>query len=186
MQKQEAEFLRRMIIRYCNLSDGPSKNGLRNEIYSSMLPFMQKWIRAILSKKKIFLAEDEILSQSWDCFEFGLKHFKMGRKISVPNHFYAYSRFYLMSWVAEQIKKQREYEGVVNDWEHHTEADDLLVIYENIDELKGFRDCIPYHYRNMFDNEILLMIGKPPKKNLYKNQESKKIFRLIIDYLLKR
>lgn len=189
MQKQESEFLRRMIIRYHNLPDGIEKNELRNEIYSSMSISLKKWVQSILSKKKIFLEPNEILSCSWDCFEFSLKYFKGDRKILVPNHFYSYSEFYLTSWLIKKAKIQKQSEKNLNDPTNYiySPQNDLLTLYENIDELKEFRSGLPNKYKNIFDDQILSMIENPSlsKKN-YKKPESQKIMRLVIDYLLKR
>lgn len=190
MDEKQINFLHTAIIRYNSYSHSKEKDNLRNEIYLIMLPFIKKWISSILAKKGIFLEQDEMLSKSWDCFEFCLKHFKPEKKIAIPNHFYSYTNFYLK--FHESINKQN-----ISNQEFDTKNSCLSDenLYSQLDELKSFRSILNIEYSLVFDDALMSLIPNNKDKqyrikqsNLssIRYQESKKIFKIVIDYLLRR
>lgn len=181
-----------MIIRHNSCPEGKGKDNLRNEIYEDILPYMKKWMSSILSKKKIFLPPTDILSLSWDCFSFCLKTFKPDEKtIALPNHFHAYTKFCLISYLSKKRKNEKiedEFSSVYEMTQTH-----LNSFYENMEELKKFKSLIPEDYKEIFDDAMLSMAGQSRDKIAYKKSkdygyykycESKKVFKIVIDFLL--
>lgn len=190
MKKEDINSLSKMINCYNSYPNCKEKDNLRNEIYLKILPYMKKWISSILSKKSIFLEKEEILSKSWDCFEFCLKHFKPEKNILMPNHFYAYTKFYLKIYnkinnknlSPQELDTKNSYIGEEN-------------VYDQLEELKAFKNLLPEEYSLVFDDALMSLIPNNKDKQyrikqsnlpVIRYKESKKIFKIIIDYLLRR
>src|SRR3990172_1770098 len=94
MQKDQVFECTNLCRQYFGLS-GTEQEEKRNDVWKIVSPYMTKWVKTILSKRNNYLEEGEITSISWDCFQFCLKHFKPDMAIPLPNHFYAYSKFYI-------------------------------------------------------------------------------------------
>jgi hypothetical protein len=190
MDEKQIKFLHTEIVRYNSYSHSKEKENLRNEIYLTMLPFIKKWISSILAKKSIFWDQEEMLSKSCDCFEFCLKHFKPEKKIAIPNHFYSYTNFYLK--IHDKINNQKISEQEFEVKNSYLGNEDL---YNQLDELKSFRNILSTEYALVFDDALMSLIPNNKDKqyrikqsNLssIRYQESKKIFKIVIDYLLRR
>ena len=89
MKKQEIALCKQLIDDLNSSEIHHEKNTLRNKLYKAMHPFIVKWISSISSQKGLYYNEQDIISKSWDCFEFALKHYKPGKEIPIPNHFYS-------------------------------------------------------------------------------------------------
>jgi len=192
MNKKQSDFFRRIIMSYNSFHNGKEKENFRNEIYLEMNPFLLKWVSSILAKRGVYLEKSEMLSKSWDCFLFCLEHFKPHKKnISVPNHFYSYTFFYL------KIQKTEKKNDVLNQQQSEKNWIDsnFDIIYSVMDELRNFRNNLDDNYSSIFDDALMSLI--PYKKDrqyrikksnisLIRYQESKKIFKIVIDYLLRR
>ena len=193
MDKIQSDFFRDMIIRYNSFPSGKEKDNLRNLIYEKMLPWMKKWISAIMAKKGLFLPKEEILSRSWDCFEFCLRKFKPHNKeIAVPNHFYSYSEFYLRTYFGKKsnINQFTEIQFDKIDPDFHPEK-----IYTQLDHLKSFRDLLDAEHAFVFDDALMSMVPSNQGRQYrieesslspIRYQESKKIFKIVIDFLLRQ
>ena len=162
----------------------------RNDIWKIVSPYMIKWVKVILAKRSNYLTQDEILSIGWDCFEFCLKHFKPEIDIPLPNHFYAYSKFYIAMYYSGNNKKI-----VCVDLSNDLTNGNVDLAYEHIDELREFRKSLPNEYYSVFDDALWSLVDyrKDRLRRLdeapltyYRYTESKKIFKIVIDYLLRR
>lgn len=193
MKDTEMDFLRRMVIRYKACTEDADKNNLKNEIYKELLPYMKKWIATILSKKGVFYTQPEILSKSWDCFEFCLKKYNPdNKKIPIANHFYKYTEYHLKQYSND---KEVKISPVQFDNIGASINSNNLDIYVILDELKVFREMLDDAHALVFDDALMSLI--PSNKNKQyrvkdsslapiRYQESKKIFKIIITFLLKR
>lgn len=174
-------------------SDQKEKDQIRNDMFVKMEPFIDIWLKGNLNYRKLFMEDGERLSLCWDCFEFCLKYYRPGKNIPLINHFYGYTKFFLLSWFAEKNKRDN-----INDPDASIDdgkLDNCAVFYEQIDDLKQFRKMIPEDYQTIFDDAILSMAGRPVDKipyrksnaySYYKYCESKKVFKIVIDFLLRR
>ena len=151
---------------------------------------MNKWIQSILSQKKVFLSKEELLSMNYECFEFCLNRFKPDAKIPLPNHFYAYTKFFIgTNYVPNNG-------GIVCiDLADKEIGESVDLVYEYIDELKEFRKSLPEEYYSVYDDAIMSLVGSRQNRLRRLNEspltyqkycESKKIFKIVIDYLLRR
>ncbi len=68
----------------------------RNDLYISMLPKLEIWIKSVLKKWKKWETEGEILSLAWDIFMFALKDFK-DEDFEIAGHFYTWTAHYLQN-----------------------------------------------------------------------------------------
>jgi len=172
------------------------KRIIRDQAFQLLKDPMMRWIPAILSKKSIYIQPDEILSLSWDCFEFCLARYKLDQSVPLPNHFHAYTRFYLMSTF---VRKNKEINVNSGNEENPIETisetfseGDLEAIF-HLDELKQFHACLPSDYKIIFEDAILSMSGQMKDRVRRKEgmpfgqyTEAKKVFKYVIDYLLRR
>jgi hypothetical protein len=190
MEKKDIDSLFKMIILYNSYQNCIEKDNLRNEIYLKILPYMKKWISSVLAKKSIFLEKEEILSKSWDCFQFCLRHFKPEKKILIPNHFYSYTNFYLKIHNKIEEKNISEQEMGIKNSSLGEEN-----LYNQLDELKTFKNTLPEEYSLVFEDALMSLMPnnkdkqyriKQSKLPIIRYRESKKIFKIIIDYLLRR
>lgn len=193
---QQKNHCKALILQLQSEKDIEKQRELRNSIFLLIKPFMEKWIASILSKKQVFLNRHEMKSVSWDCFEYCLRLYQPSKDIPVPNHFYAYSKFFL-SGSRKSLKKDPSVSG--QDYESFSEAasSDMhpFDAYESIDELKSFRSRLPSAYVPIFDDAIMsLAPGNNQKMNRSseipvpydKYMEAKRIFKIVIEFLLLR
>jgi len=124
----------------------------RNELYLLMKEDIIKWIKSILRKWYKHETEEEVLSLSWDCFEFCLKHYKINGKNKVEKHFYNYISYYLLNRYGQK-------ESV------HLPLDELKdvisivktphnIAFEKLLTLMQFKECIPEKYKLVWDDAI--------------------------------
>ena len=168
------------------------KKKIRNSVYEILRPFFAKWIKSLYPKTHFpDLNEKEILSLSWDCFEYGLSHWKPGKSPPIPNHFYAYSKYYLQS------KFKRDRENATLSGGKGPEPSNLPsnAAYDQIEELTKFRDCLDNKYKSVFDDALMSMtdnkrdrVRRLEKTSLAYSKycESKNIFKIVIDFLIRR
>lgn len=222
MTKQQIKECYDLIKEYKEEPNQAKQQMVRNQIFFLLTPHLEKWVKSILSSRGIFVDQPELLSQSWDCFEFCLKHYKPEGTIPVPNHFYAYTKFYLSMYAKKESRKQKRQtfdvlqangknRGVFGDGGriiYHTAdkgkgstniddvlkiEDSFLSVYEHIDELKSFRILLPKEYITVFDDAIMSMCAGHTQNlqrlnlttlSYSKYQEVKKVFKIIINFLL--
>lgn len=168
---------------------------IRNGMFEKISPSIAMWIKGYLSRRKKYISDQERLSLCWDCFEFCLDRYRPDNKISIPSHFYGYTRFFLMSWFAKNKKYDDRNWNVSDNKIDHNNGNYLDEFYGQMDDLKTFRKTIPNDYQAIFDDALLSMAGQPRDRapyrksdsyGYYKYCESKKVFKLVIDFLLRR
>lgn len=159
-------------------------NKLRNDLYDILQTHIIKWMSSILRDRNYY-SKNELLSLSWDCFLFCLKYFKLERNIPIPNHFYAYTKFFLLS----------QYPKILTNNTGGCLYTDDVFIYEALDELKKFREDLPDNYQTVFDDALMSMsncrkdhVRRLERTNIkyYQYCEAKKIMKIMIDFLLRR
>jgi len=171
------------------------KDVLRNEIFQIMYPVIKRWINAIFSHQKIYLPKEELTAKTWDCFLYGLQYYVPKREIPVPNHFYTYTKFYLRIMQKEEIIKINKINRqALTDYVHPVIDFNPDSFYNSVDELKVFREQLSKEYKDIFDDAVMSMLPankdklcriKDSSLSNIRYQESKKIFKIIIDFLLK-
>lgn len=191
--KEEIEHCEELIKKWNSTPYGPIKDKIRNDLFIIIQPSICKWISSILSKKGQYTSPEEVKSQSWDCFEYCLKHFKPERPIPIPNHFYAYTKFKLLTLKPKKMDKAlRESRPAENG---DDTPDDLFLVYGHLEELKVFRSLLPEEYASVFDDAIMSMVPDnrqwiqridKSKISYVKYQEVKRIFKIVVEYLIMR
>ena len=185
MIKKEIDICEKLIASFCKATNKEQKEKIRNKLFFELEEQIIKWMTSIM-KNKMYFTDTEMKSNCWECFTFCLNHYKPDRKIPLPNHFYAYTKFYLLS---KTIKKNNE-----NLEDYNENAYDLS-IFESLDDLKMFKKFLPQEYLSIFDDALMSMsrwrkdrvrrLEETPVK-YYQYCEAKKIFRIVIDFLLRR
>ena len=190
MNKIREEICEELLLQYglCEIKE--KKEIVRNKIYTELRPFITKWISSILHKKGVYLEPEEILSKSWDCFEFCLKRFNSEKPFSIPNHFYTYTKFCLLT--------KPKTDNLTADYGQEIDTNisgSIDQIYESIDELKSFRAILDQEYLVAFDDAVMSLAGRMKDRQYSKEitvyertkyQTNKKLFKIVIDYLLRR
>jgi|SRR3990167_7190306 len=190
MQKEQITECTNLAKQYLS-SVGERKNNIRNTLYFKMQMPMSKWIQSVLAQKKVFLGKEELLSMNYECFEFCLDRFKPDGEIPLPNHFYAYTKFFLnTNYIATNNG------GIIRmDLADREIGESIDLAYEYIDELKEFRKSLPKEYYSVYDDAIMSLVDSRQNRlrrldetplTYQKYCESKKIFKIVIDYLLRR
>ena len=163
-------------------------HNLRNRLYLELRPYLIKWLKSIYAEKNIFLNDDNLLSISWDCYLFCLKNYVPHKNIPLPNHFYSYAKFYVLSSKKENDKNIEQYKE-----NEIKEQNDLS--YELIDELKKFKEVLPKEYQAIFDDALHSLYGENKDRlkrsketpiHYYRYCEAKKIMKIFIDFLLRK
>jgi hypothetical protein len=197
MQRNEIEQCTNLIIKWNQIPFGHEKDIIKKQLFHIMNPFMSKWISSIVSKRKYYyMSPEEILSKSWECFEFCLKHFKPKMNIPLPNHFYSYTKFLLATLSLEMRRKQQEEETnkIISEIQN-PDRDDLSLLYGQLDELQQFRNFLPEEYVLVFDDTVMSLvpysgnrIRRIDKTSLSytKYHAIKKVFKVVVEYLLMR
>lgn len=170
--------------------DRKTKIQIRNELYLTLYNDMIKWIQSILSKFGTFKGQHEIVSLSWDCFEFCLKHYKRASSIPLPQHFYKYTEYFLRTNIIKSKSKEITQGALVAN-----AAENPFDAFLHKDELKRFRDSLPVEYRVVFEDA---MMSLPQNRVLGINRfnselgltyprylEAKKVFKMIISFMIK-
>jgi hypothetical protein len=182
------EYLESEVMRFYKTDGEKEKQIIRNSLFEKIRPFMDRWIKSNLKTSQLYIEEDERLSLNWDCFLYCLESYCPERNISLPRHFYQYTRFFLLSWL-EKSRKTRDFQDLF----HREEGDNPETLYSILDELKKFRETIPEDYYQIFDDALLSIAGRPQDRvpyvkstgyTYYKYCEAKKAFKLIIQFLL--
>ncbi len=111
-------------------------------------------------------------------------------KIPLPNHFYAYSKFYIsMNYSGNSGKI------VLVDLTDNLTSGNVDLAYEHLDELREFRKTLPEEYYTVWDDALMSLVDYRADRlrrldeaplTYYRYSESKKIFKIVIDYLLRR
>jgi hypothetical protein len=167
----------------------------RNQLFLELSPYISKWLITSLAPKNMFLTSKEALSLSWDCFEFCLKHYKYrkssksgGKPIPIPNHFYSYTKFYAANYHHNKKKEDR-----IVSFDDPNSTPDLG--FMQIEELKSFHSFLDKNYKSIFEDAIDSMSNSNwnRKRRLGETSvsyvrycESKKVFKWVIDFLIKR
>lgn len=193
MLPKETIEVEKLIKLFCEVLDKSQKEKLRNKLFLLLNDQIIKWMMSIMKNKMYFTAA-EMKSNCWECFLFCLSYYKPEKKIPTLNHFYAYTKFYLLS---KTVKRESDYNyddnGVRISYENTQSYD--LSLYEALDDLKTFKNCLPIEYQSVFDDALMSMSkGKQDRVRrlnetsvkYYQYCESKKIFKVVIDFLLRR
>jgi len=197
MDEALAKKCKSKIWKYRLKRSGKKRDKLRNDIYLLMKDDITGWIMGYL-KGKTHVPMEEIISHSWDCFLYCLKRYKFNRGIGIPNHFYKYTGFFLQMNPLYQVKEpgRIDWDIAINETTK-TEIDktNLLTVYDQLGELKTFRSMLPEDYYVPFD-DAFLSLSPALKDRVYretecpltqtKYKESKKLFKIVIDFLLRK
>lgn len=160
-----------------------NKDKIRNELFLLLREPVLKWMGSILRNRNHY-SETEMISLSWDCFLFCLKYYKSHLKIPVPNHFYAYTKFFLLT-----VHPKKHLTG------DHSLPDYDLSVFEDLDDLKEFKKALPKNYALVFDDALMSMSGCRRDRirridetflKYYQYHEAKKIMKYVIIFLLRR
>lgn len=171
----------------CNCEE--TKIKIRNEIFLSLSPIFNKWVKKISGNHKVYMSDSERLSFCWDCFLFCIKYYDSKNNIPILKHSYTYSNFFFLSWLSKQENQETNIDDC-SEKENNPEK-----YYSQIDELKKFRLELNEDDQKIFDDAILSIAGSNKDKigyvkstaySQYKYRITKKIFKTIITFLLKR
>lgn len=160
---------------------------LRNKLYFVMEKYITIWIKSVL-KDKNFYSKEELTSLSWDCFLFCLKYYDFNKDIPLPNHFHSYTKYFLLT-TFKKNKLESSYEYITEELTYDPS------VFEHLDDLKKYKESLPEEYKHVFDDALMSMsdsnkdkVKRHDSTKLTHTQynESKKIMKITIHYLLRR
>ncbi len=186
MEKKDIDVCISIATSISNCPSIEEQDKQRNKLFIYLQPTIIQWMHFIL-KAKTFYPEEEIKALSWDCFLFCLNYYKPEKSIPLLNHFFAYTKFFLLIKEKEKISSKSSVSPSKGEYD--------LSVFEVLDDLKNFKESLPEEYKPIFDDTLMSMSKankdrvrrlKETSVKYYQYRESKKIFRLIIDFLLRR
>lgn len=191
MEKTE---IYRELISQMNLSKSEKeRENIRNRLFYAMYDDIMKWINSSTDSNSVLSSKQEIVSLSWDCFLFSLKYYKPEKNIPILNHFSSYVRFYIKT---ENRKHWREKTKEKNLGLAEISEPSFPPSFETeylTEELQEFRRMLDEDLAKVFDDALLSMRAstkerttknKPFAKGRY--YDRKRIFKIVIDFLLRR
>lgn len=195
MKKEEYELCEKQIKKFYCCEKQSEKEAIRNNLFHTMKPDINKWIYSVLKSKNLYMEDDEITSLSWDCFIFSLKHYNPKKNIPLINHFFSYTKFYLFTINSKNLKnKNRSLILKSNDFIQEETIGNIEAL-SSMEELKNFRDLLSKDLIPIFDDALMSMRSATADRqrklhstslNYSQYRNSKKIFKIIIDFLLRR
>lgn len=167
---------------------------LRNKIFLLMHPEIMIIVKGILSKWGRFEDPAEVMSFSWDCFQFCLEKYDFERYKVWP-HFRRYSKYFLLLHFGSR-KKEAQKRGYLEDVQET--FGELAEGHSNIREVVEFRNVLSPEEKEVFDEVVfgkdqpVYVDGKFIKKKDRKRKMSyyryfslKEHFKKMIIHLLK-
>lgn len=192
MDKEAISRTTVLICRYKSAKTDLQKSQIRNILFDELAPYLERWVGAALKKKGQFLESTEFVSFMWDCFLFCLDRFNEEKKIPIPQHFYRYIVYCVLTKIVSE-NHTPDFEEYVDEKEYTDEGgEDVRLFFSEISE---FRSRLSENYKIIFDDALLSM--NPERKNRMKRQEesftsyykyceAKNIYKQVIEYFLSR
>lgn len=152
MSIEEQAAIRKSLKLYLLCQSEEKQNEVRNQIYLDIDKYLIGWTKNILGKWKKYETPQEIRSLSWDVFLFCLKHYKPEKEITVPRHFYNYTKYFLLNKYATEgrvrlsLDELKDTIGLVRTTQN--------IAFENVLTIMQIRDNIPEKYKVVFDDAI--------------------------------
>jgi len=187
-----------LIREYDKETDFHVKCRIRNKLYHILRPYLICWIKERHKKRGEWEDEGSILSLSWDTFLYCLSYYK--RDGNFITHFKKYTTFYIISMFNINSSLNRKV-VVMEEVDRQVEINEVLYFCGNILNeyvaVKKFKQLVEEKlggdYIKIFEDALLSMSPYNPyrinrekelKINHYRYIEAKKVFRLIISFLL--
>jgi len=186
MEKKDVDVCIGIVTSLSSCSSIEEQDKQRNKLFTYLQPTIIQWMQFIL-KTKTFYPEEELKALSWDCFLFCLNYYKPEKNIPLLNHFFAYTKFFLLIKEKEKAIDKNKVDPTKEEYD--------LSVFEVLDDLKNFKQSLPEEYKSIFDDTLMSMSKanknrvrrlKETSVKYHQYHESKKIFRLVIDFLLRR
>lgn len=201
LDKDTQALCKLLIEKYKKTGDAQAAQRVRNELFSIILPYMQKWLKSTLAKRKIYLSPEMLLSACWEAFMYCLDTYNK-LEVPMPSHFFYQINFFVLKCLQSKKKLQRRNEVPletvfidVPDPEDVTDPEDInpaglasSSIISGMKFMKEFRDSLPEQYRMIFDDAITgqktkmaILTGDDSKQYIpsYRYNEAKKIFQML-------
>jgi hypothetical protein len=166
----------------------------RNKLFSLMRTDIIKWVELFSLTRKIDNDPSNILSLSWDCFEYALDKYKPDSEIPFTHHFYCYTRYCLMNQFSKRQTHETKMEPY-NELEHShkigrgAELDILL-----LDDYRYLKKKLPQQHQIVFEDALNslseVMMNRPSrisesKLGRTKYYEFKRIYKILIEFLIR-
>ena len=142
-----------LIQKYQRLIYKKVKERTRNKIYELMHTYLCKWIMSIYRDWGMFKQKGEVVSLSWEVFEYCLERYT--DDYPIPLHFYTYSRYYLLTKLKGQDGPVlKGYMDGLPEWLKTCETTRGWCAVDKVLDLESFRGIIPEEYYSIFDDAL--------------------------------
>ena len=135
--KKECELL---LYKYFTYKKESYKVKVRNKLFTLSLPDFKKWITKILYTWNKFESKEQVLSLSWECFEYCLLMHDTSYD-SFLGRFFKSTRYYLLMKFAKDNSVRVPLEELKEILKIDNSPESLL--FDNLLTLYQFRDCLP-------------------------------------------
>jgi len=134
--KKECELL---LYKYFTYKKESYKVKVRNKLFTLSLPDFKKWITKILYTWNKFESKEQVISLSWECFEYCLSMYDTSYN-NFLGRFYKSTRYYLLMKFAKDNSVRVPLEELKEILKIDNSPESLL--FDNLLTLYQFRDCL--------------------------------------------
>ena len=140
MDSQTKEKCEIFLNKYFKYKTEKVKVKYRNKLFELLLPDFKKWITRILYAWEKFESEQQVISLSWECFEYCLLMYDTSYD-SFLGRFFRSVRYYLLIKFAKEgtVRVPMEELQEILKMDNSPEA----FAFERLLTLYKFRDCLP-------------------------------------------
>ena len=154
--KEENEKYFQLILKYKKYKREKDRQRVRNAFFWLISPYMKKWIRTILhrwGKSDIAFDKLEVISLSWECFEYCLDRYDPDKKAFIASFFYEYTRYYLLMKYA----KKKSVLVSLDELKEVLRLDDSPenILFDKLLTLQQYRDVIPEEQLTTWDDAVM-------------------------------
>jgi hypothetical protein len=164
---------------------------------------MQKWLKASLHRRRVFIKSDQLLGVSWDAFCFCLDAYR-NIEVPLPSHFTKNIEYFVIQCLNKKNKNRKkreknvsidEDEGIFNAASQDLASIDVegMKIISGNAFLSDLRKSPDKEYKAIFDDALtgsnrefknFKKSGANKYLPIYRYNEAKKVFRTVIMFLL--
>lgn len=188
MNKQTEDKCKKLIHKYFLYKADYKKREVRNNLYLLMKGDIIMWIKNILKKWGKYIDDTEVISLSWDCFEFCLARYDLNREGSLCKFFFDASRYCLLMEYAKKDKvrlKPEELQEILR-----IENTPLNNIFDNLLTLTQFRDNLTRNEEKIVWDDACISLSSShmdrkerPKKSGMSTAEYGRLKRIFINQI---
>ena len=156
--KKECELL---LYKYFTYKKESYKVKVRNKLFTLSLPDFKKWITKILYTWNKFESKEQVISLSWECFEYCLSMYDTSYN-NFLGRFYKSTRYYLLMKFAKDNSVRVPLEELKEILKIDNSPESL--IFDNLLTLYQFRDSLTKENEKVIWDDAFISLSESHKQ----------------------